>query len=115
MASPEGIRPNEVPGVVRIRITQIPDGPAPEEIRSSWVGAELNALRLPPGIPEIDFTSGRTVPGRGGYIVDATNALLALEKNSDVAAAWFRLNLPPDMPSLTFGLGEAEIIPQEKT
>jgi len=100
-------------GEIRIRIIQTPQGPAPENIRSSWVGVELTAIRLPGGIEEVDFITGRRITegNRGGYLVKVNEALGALGEQSPEGAAWFRKNLPPGMPSLAFGLNEIEILP----
>ncbi|OGH15906.1 MAG: hypothetical protein A3C30_03700 [Candidatus Levybacteria bacterium RIFCSPHIGHO2_02_FULL_40_18] len=102
------------PEQFRIRITKTPEGPAPEDVRNAWVGLEFSAYKMPPRINEVDFVSGRPIQNRGGYLVPTKEALDALEQSSPVAAGWFRLALPEGMPSLTFGLDEAEIVPQEE-
>jgi len=85
-------------------------GPAPENVRSAWVGTELLAVNLPPSIGEEDFTTGQAGPPRESYAVLTESAIAALQEKSPEAAEWFYENVPPDLPVLTFGANEVEII-----
>lgn len=99
-----------------IRITKAPDAPAfvPMEISEAWVGVEMVAERLPEDAEEIDFITGENKGNRGGYLVNVEEALSRLRERSRNAAGWFRAILLEDIPSLTFGPDEAEIVPKEE-
>ncbi|KKR72673.1 MAG: hypothetical protein UU81_C0010G0018 [Microgenomates group bacterium GW2011_GWC1_41_8] len=105
-----GIVPPPGVQILRIKITQAPMGPAPENVRSAWVGTELLAVNLPPSIGEEDFTTGQAGPPRESYAVLTESAIAALQEKSPEAAEWFYENVPPDLPVLTFGANEVEII-----
>jgi len=104
VAPPPGIE------ISRIRITEVPTGPAPEDVRRCWVGMEMLAVKLPTGSGgEHDFITNEAGPIRDAYAVLAQIAVQALGKRSPQAAEWFQQNLPPDLPALTFGADEVEI------
>ncbi|MBI5452793.1 hypothetical protein HY945_05000 [Candidatus Gottesmanbacteria bacterium] len=101
------------PGVElsRIRIKEVPIGPAPEDVRRSWVGMELVAVKVPPeSSGEINFVTREKFPPREAYAVLAQPAIQALGERSPQAATWFQQNLPSDIPALTFGANEVEIV-----
>jgi hypothetical protein len=105
---------------LRIRITQIPDGLAPKEIREAWVGVELEAIKEednPDGIPAeiVDFTTDNIACREPGYLVDVDLGIEALAKlpNGAKAADWFARNTSTQMPFYSFGVNEVEVLPDE--
>ena len=95
---------------MQIRITDVPPGEAPDEVRRAWVGL---TLPLAPG--ETGPRTPRTVGvltgpkaalvqlvyfllGRGnretGYVVEARTAIDLLARKDPKAAAWWRANAP---------------------
>lgn len=88
----------------RIRIIQRPEGEAPEWVRDAWIGLELPLLHPEPiTTPGVGVLSGpktwlgwmiRRFTGRferfTGYLVDANDAVLRLEKRNPTAAIWWR-------------------------
>jgi len=112
-----GVLPPPGIEISRIRIKEVPVGPAPEEVRRAWLEMEMLAVKLPPSEEEKDFVTNEAAPQREAYAVLATAAVAALEEKSPEAAMWFKQNLPPDLAALTFGEEEVEIIattPQQK-
>ncbi|OGM11498.1 hypothetical protein A2Z22_00415 [Candidatus Woesebacteria bacterium RBG_16_34_12] len=100
------------PEISRIKINKVPVGPAPEEVRNSWLGAELLAVKLPSGSgPEFDFVNKRDIPARDAYAVLSKPAIETLKEKSPAAASWFEKNLPNDIWILTFGSDEVEVMP----
>lgn len=103
---------------MQVKITKVPAGPAPLWVREAWVGVEFRAQDANSGGPEVDFLKeGGRRPGGGGEIptrdhveVFVEEALNALETRSPDAAQWFRDNLPPGMPALSFGCDDIEIL-----
>lgn len=106
-----GIVPPPGVEVSRIRIKEIPFGPAPEDVRRSWVGMELVAVKVPPeSSGEVNFVTREKFPPRESYAVLASPAIQALGERSPQAAAWFRQNFPSDIPALSFGANEVETV-----
>ncbi|MDP1815181.1 MAG: hypothetical protein Q8K92_12095 [Leadbetterella sp.] len=92
-----------------IRITEIPKGTAPREVRKSWVGMELLA-EVYQG-PEFDLITRQEIPHRGNlYAVPKDFALEALESKDPEAAEWFHQNMPSKLGCFTFGMDEAELV-----
>jgi len=91
-----------------IEIIGVPNGPAPEEVKKEWVGVRMEARPSRGG--EFDFTTEQSVGVRENYLVITEAALAALEEKSAKAAAWFRKNIPPEMPFLTFGRDEVKVV-----
>lgn len=92
------------PYTIRIRITKVPDGPAPEEHRKLWVGMELPARR---GIPCYDIEDAPH-PRAETYIVPLNRATTLLREKSELAANWFAENFRSG--NLMFGADEAELV-----
>ena len=95
---------------MRIRITNVPAGEAPEDIRRAWIGLELPVSEKYPGRRSTPTSgvlsgpksfvgrilaalSGRIVR-RDGYVVPADAAVAILEGKSPAAAGWWRQNVP---------------------
>jgi len=95
--------------VASIRITSVPPGEAPLDIRQAWVGLELPILRKKPGRY---LGSGVLSGPRGsirrtliylvtfrlkfhwGYVVPTLPAIELLERSNPTAARWWRDNAP---------------------
>jgi len=106
-----GVVPPPGVEISRIRVKEVPIGPAPEEVRRSWVGAEMLAVKLPPESGgEMDFVTGESMSTREVYAVLPQPAIDALRTRSPKAADWFEQNLPKDLPALSFGINEVEVI-----
>jgi hypothetical protein len=94
-----------------IKITSIPRGEAPEEIRKEWVGLEFPATE--PYMAE-DAVGVVTLDRDLDRIVYAVNAKLAvlylIAQGKEEAAAWWHDNLIiyPVAEDLCFGTDEAE-------
>lgn len=99
--------------IIRIKISKIPQGPAPENIRSAWVGLEFPATKFSSPQVEMDFTTREVRPPREAYAVKIDTALEALQTKSPEGVRWFKKNVPLGMPTLTFGADEVEILPNE--
>ena len=99
------VQPAVDPCGLRIRITKIPNGSAPEHFREFWVGMELPARR---GVPCVDVS--REMPGKENYVVPKDRAFTLLRERSAEAAKWFEGNFG-EYTSLLFGVDEAEVIP----
>jgi len=80
--------------MAKIRISKIPPGFAPEEIRRSWVGCEI------PLVTERDLNedppsgSGIGKDNQGGYRVLRDKAISALVSKGEKEAAAYWRNLP---------------------
>ncbi|GEM_PF-1604112 len=111
-----GIVPPPGIDISRIRIKDLPEGPegpAPVDVRRSWNGVELLAVKVPPAIEgEINFVTGETASPRDRYVVLASNAIKALREHSADAADWFEKNFPSNVPALSFGANEVEVVPE---
>jgi len=91
-----------------IRITKIPEGPAPEWVRKEWVDIILKAKNILRDHVEVDFLENKIHKNRGGFSVNASHAINRLSKKSQSAANWFKDNLPSYVKSFAFGPDEAE-------
>ena len=100
----------------RIKITQVPQGEAPEDVRGAWVGIEMDAYRLPSSIGGLGITSGQPaeVDDEDRYGVRVEDALSLLAQNSPKAADWFRTNMRPTINFLSFARSEVEVNPIRK-
>ena len=99
--------------VSRIRVNRTPEGSAPWAVRKQWEGVELLGVKLPPDSEQVDLVSGEPVKPRESYAVLKIHALEALSQKSPearAAADWFRINVPVELPALTFGVNEVEIV-----
>jgi len=92
-----------------VKVIKIPDGPAPEKFRKSWVGLQLPALGDNP-VLEQNFVTGELRKSRESILVLASSALDILEKKDPDAARWFREHMPPDMELFSFGADEVQRI-----
>ncbi len=95
---------------MKIRITKVPDGSAPERVRAAWIGLELEALPMPENEPEVDLLSLSIKAGRGGCVVSVEDSLEILKQKNHEAYNWFVENIPPQMPCFSFGPDEYEIV-----
>lgn len=94
---------------LRIRITSVPDGGAPGDVRSEWVGVTVPArLKNRPTLTNNVATDEPVLRGPQ-YIVPAQVAVQELKRKSPVAASWFEDNCP-DILEFSFQIAEAEVI-----
>lgn len=104
----------EWPPDTRIKIVQVPEGVAPEEVRRFWLGTEMDAYKLSPLDGELDLESGKPLfvqrQTEDIYAVKLEEALRSLGENSPQAAEWFRNNVSPNIDALTFGDNEVEVL-----
>lgn len=96
-----------------IRITEIPPGEAPTEIRAAWVGVVLQLADTPESQPSAWNTIGVLGKDRGlsvwlrrsfgvpaveqpsvGYVVEVIAAIESLRNQSPSAASWWERNTP---------------------
>jgi len=93
-----------------IRITEIPKGSAPEEVRKAWVGMEL--LAEISGATEHDLITERQTHFQRGkhYAVPKEFALETLESKAPEAAKWFYENMKSMQGSFSFGMDEAKLV-----
>ena len=108
-----------------IRLIKTPAGSAPEWVRESEVGLEMEALPIPTGEGplgignlEVDLISGESFPSRGGYKVPALIFLSELFCKSPEAAGWFFRSIPLNAIMsgclfFVFGPDEAIVISRE--
>lgn len=98
---------------MRIEITSIPRGSAPQEVREQWIGVILTIVELPRigslHNIEMDF-EGCMQPIRKNFVVNTDDAIAELAKKSPEAANWFIENLPREFDHLVFGLDEGKIV-----
>jgi len=96
-----------------IRITQVPSGDAPLEIREGWVGVQLPASEPYFEDKAFGLTTGKSAPARRVYAVPAKLALLYLiAQGKEDAALWWHDNLSLlslAEGTLVFGEDEAEL------
>ncbi len=96
-----------------IRITSIPEGEAPEEIRRAWVGLVLPVWTTTDGrdgIIQTGVVSGKAVPPLKGYVVDADEAIRILGKSNRKAKVWWETKALKS-GSFTFSEKWCEIVP----
>jgi len=109
------LKGKEVKRKMTIEVVKMPDGPAPAWVREKWVGIRMEAERTPAEsaigeTDEEDFTSGKRIPSRGGYIVSVETALTLLALKSLEAARWFEKHIPAGMVYFSFGPNEARVV-----
>lgn len=93
---------------LRIRITKVPEGPAPEDIRAKWVGLELPAFKK--SRPAGEGTE--RVPAEAGnefYMVPITLGLQALATVSPEGHDWFLRHFGA-LGNFAFRAQDAEIV-----
>jgi hypothetical protein len=95
-------RTAEVPGsAVKICITNVPPGEAPEEIRRAWVGLELPLTRGEAEARMVGaagaLSNSPTAEPVTGYVFDGKIVVELLEEFEPAAAAWWRENAPEVM------------------
>ena len=102
-----GIKPNTN---MNIRIVSTPRGQAPEWVRNEWVGLVLPVADQSAKGVQAGALGGRP-ENQGGYPVNTTVALEALESKSPEAATWWKSNLPlARCPQLVFGREFCEVV-----
>lgn len=106
---------NAIESTGQIRITRIPSGEAPFEIRKAWLGLILPCdpyLGYPDNGIEQGVLSGKKASrNRRGFSVPQDEALEILSLHNPAAATWWRENgFPTQEGYFGFGEGEAEII-----
>jgi hypothetical protein len=80
-----------------IRITMVPPGDAPEQIRRAWIGVELplrNSETEPTREVVVGALSGKVGDFEPGFVVDGAAAINCLAAHSPEAATWWRQNAP---------------------
>ncbi len=96
----------------QIRITKVPSGEAPLEIRKAWVGLVLPCdpyLGYPDDGLDRGILSGKEVSrNRCGFSVPQDQAIEILEKEYPLAAAWWKANGFPQGGDKRFGFAEEE-------
>jgi len=97
--------------MAKIRIVHVPEGEAPEQFRSAWVGLILPCQCVTYGA-EYGNTSMAPTSDRPHFQVPARRAIEALEKVDPEAAFWFTTKLGEriDHEFLCFGLNEAVLL-----
>jgi hypothetical protein len=80
----------------RIRITDTPQGDAPEEIRRAWIGLELPLADGQTAARTLEVTGVLSDDSRTatGYAVTGHTAVKLLESHAPAAADWWRENAP---------------------
>ncbi len=73
----------------RIQIVDVPPGQAPEWVRKSWVGLEMDARNSEGAGLQLGVLGGQS-QNAGGYAVSTREALDALNRANPNAAEWFR-------------------------
>jgi hypothetical protein len=108
--SPVTSAPATISAAPMIRITSIPPGEAPEQVRRAWIGLEL-PLAGPVGGPRTVHSSGVVSGPRGffgillgllsgrvketdGWVVKVKPAMAVLAAHAPEAEAWWRQNVP---------------------
>lgn len=110
--SPDGqtlVRPAPQLYNLRIKITKVPQGGAPEHVRKSWVGVVLPARKERPNAIHRRIGTGQLEVGRGGWIVPVKEALDALAEVDLNASRWFVENFGTS-GAFTFGPDEAAVV-----
>lgn len=102
----------------KIRITQIPDGDAPLEIREAWVGIILEA---PDDIPRHPVDNprgiiyGKHIPMETYYQVWITDAITALSEAGKIKEAkWWIEQVLPELDVLDFPTRCCEVVKEQK-
>lgn len=78
----------------KIKITETPDGEAPEEIRKAWIDVELDYLtKTSPNTSLEGVVTGNPVKRKtGGFAVYSKEAIGALKEKNKEAAEWWEKN-----------------------
>jgi hypothetical protein len=99
-----------------IRIIAIPGGDAPLTIRQKWLGIKLPLARCPNTSSVSTDTNDHARQTDGNYyVVDASDALSALNKSSPAAANWWRRHIPPITGNkFLFSKDDCELIDRER-
>lgn len=97
-----------------IRITSMPAGQAPEEIRRAWIGLILPTVgESSPTTSQIGVLGGPSAPeNRGGYEVLVQDAVEALEKAGRIEASNWWEDMLPFNYRLVFGKMFCELVPE---
>jgi|GEM_PF-1545500 len=95
--------------LIRIKITKVPLGFAPDHIREAWVGLEMPAKQ---DDGEMEWDGGENA---GGYVVDGVDAVNALVEAGQREAAEFWGHPIPQFSKLCFGADYCEVIEQKST
>jgi hypothetical protein len=80
--------------VGHVRITALPPGEAPEDIRRAWIGLELPIVNGPAEGPVFGVVSHHAARCGAGYAVNGAEAVRRLAAKAPDAAAWWRTNAP---------------------
>ncbi|MFA5934578.1 MAG: hypothetical protein WC827_01690 [Candidatus Paceibacterota bacterium] len=76
-----------------IRIISIPPGQAPEWVRKEWIGVEIPLSEQKSSGIQMGVRGG-AAKNVGGYQVETSKAIEALQKKSPMAAKWWKDNVP---------------------
>ncbi len=98
----------------RIRITKVPAGEAPLEVRQAWVGLELPSKAIC-GYPPVQTTRGvlsdKLAPSRYEIAVPQHEALEILAERAPEAVAWWHAHGFPERDNwFTFAREEFEVL-----
>ena len=96
-----------------MRITSVPTGHAPIELRKKWIGVEVPLLEvgIPTGLGRSALDSRKTIKPFRGFIVDQVEALTALRRKSPEAADWWQeMGFPIKGAQFLFNVGCGEVI-----
>lgn len=99
-----------------IKVTKVPDGSAPLEIRKGWVGKGLIAVEKPNNVIERDPLGPEDIVGRQAYMVEFDTAIEMIHaQGGEETATWFlkkwpRIETGRGLSFLTFGAHEVKVI-----
>lgn len=97
-----------------IRITKVPDGEAPLQVREKWVDLVLHVVAVSSGDCR-GILSGTKVNNGLHYTVPKDLAIAALDQQHHDAADWWKNNSPATEGSaLAFYVDEAEVVGELK-
>jgi hypothetical protein len=105
----------------RIRITKVPGGEAPEEIKKAWLGlvlpcypiaGEIAGKRLGVVTGKVRSEEKACGDSYSYFIVPQAEALMELRKHAPAAAQWWKAHGYPHpvLKNFTFRADEAEIV-----
>jgi hypothetical protein len=100
----------------RIKITSLPRGEAPEEVRAAWIELELPCLPVSGstlGLASLEMRAATRNPieERTAFFVPQDEALRILEAAHPAAARWWHEHgYPNPTEDFCFGVDEAEVI-----
>lgn len=93
-----------------IRIVSTPPGQAPEWVRKEWIGVEIPLPEQKLSVIQMGVRGGKA-ENVGGYQVDTSKAIEALQKKSPKAAKWWEENVPlTSIPLLVFSKDVCELV-----